>query len=38
MAEIIVTAVFSVFFAIGVYTTVREIWSLITDDEEEKPP
>ena len=40
MAEVIVTAVISVFFVIGVYATVREIWSLMTggDDEEEKPP
>ena len=39
MAEFIVTVVISVFFAIGVYTTVKEIWSLIFgDDEEEKPP
>lgn len=42
MAEVIVTAVISVFFVIGVYTTIKEIWSLITDtdsgEEEEKPP
>lgn len=38
MAEIIITAVISVFFAIGVYTTAKEIWSLLTDSDEEKPP
>ena len=42
MAEVIITAVISIFFAIGVFTTAKEIWSLITDsdggEEEEKPP
>ena len=38
MAEIIITAVISVFFVIGVYTTVKEMWSLLTDSDEEKPP
>lgn len=42
MAEVIITAVVAVFFAIGLYTTAHEIWSLITDanneENEEKPP
>ena len=39
MAEVIFTTVAAMFFVIGVYTTVREVWSLIFgDDEDEKPP
>ena len=38
MAEIIVISVVSIFFAIGIFTTVREIWGLITGNDEEKPP
>ena len=37
MAEIIITAVISVFFVIGVYTTVKEMWSLLTDSDKKNP-
>lgn len=41
MAEMIVTALFSVFFAIGVYTAIHELYSLIfgeNPDDKQKPP
>ena len=40
MAHVIVTAVFAVFFSIGVYTAAHEIWALLTrnDENDDKPP
>ena len=39
MAHVILTAVTAVFFAIGVYTAARELWALLTrDNDDDEPP
>lgn len=39
MAHVIFTAIVAVFFSIGVYTAARELWAVLTrDNDDDEPP